>query len=321
MIFSVGLGRYPVPVAEIGRIFWSTPLFNATVGYSDPLWVVVAVVRLPRILLVVICGLGLSLSGAAMQGVFRNPLVGPEIVGVSAGASLGGVLGIMFSFSSLGIILLAFIFGLLALAIAFGLARLSGRASILALVLSGVIVGAFFSALVGLAQYIADPQTKLPSIVYWLLGSFVGATYKKVALSAGITLVAGTGLLLLRWRINLLSLGDADAEALGVNIEGLRWVIVLFVALIVAAQVAVSGGIHWVGLIVPHLARMIVGPDHTKLLPASAFLGGIYLLVMDDIARSAGNQEIPIGLLTAVVGAPVFAVLFWQMKGRGWSRE
>src|SRR5208337_2439359 len=309
MIFSLTLGRYPVSVPDIVRIILTTSPTNAKELVSNAPWVVVEIVRIPRILIVTLCGMGLALSGAAMQGVFRNPLVGPEIAGVSAGASFGGVLAIMLSFKPIGIVAVAFAFGLLALTIAFGLAKLAGKSSTLALVLSGVIVGTFFSAMVGLAQYVADPQTKLPSIIYWLLGSFVGATYEKTAIVAGVMLFAGTLLLLLRWRINLLSLGEVDASALGVNIEALRWLIISLVALIVAAQVSVSGGVGWVGLIIPHVARMIVGPEHTRLLPASCFLGGIYLLAMDDIARTVGNQEIPIGLLTAVVGAPIFGFL------------
>jgi iron complex transport system permease protein len=321
VIGSLTLGRYPVSVMDVVRILFTSLPFHATGLYSNASWVVVEIVRIPRILTVTLCGMGLALSGAAMQGVFRNPLVGPEIAGVQAGASFGGVLAIMFSLPLLGTAGLAFGFGVLALAIAFGLAKLAGRGSMLALVLSGVIVGAFFAALVGLLETLADPATKLPSIIYWLLGSFSGATYQKLAIVSGTILIAGTLLLMLRWRINLLSLGEDDAAALGINIEALRWAIIALVAMIVGAQVSVSGGVGWVGLIIPHLARMLVGPDHTKLLPASAFLGGIYLLAMDDIARSVGHQEIPIGLLTAVIGAPIFGFLFWKTQGKGWSRE
>ncbi len=321
ILFSLTLGRYPVPFSEVASIVLSTFPINATGDYTNAPWVVVEIVRMPRILLVALCGMGLAMSGAAMQGVFRNPLVGPEIAGVSSGAALGGVAAIMLSWSSFGIVGLAFGSGLLALAATFGLASLAGRASTLALVLSGVIVGGFCGALVGLMQTLADPTVKLPSIVYWLLGSFAGATYEKVALVAGVTLIAGTLLLALRWRINLLSLGESDAKALGVNVELLRWMLMGLVALLVAAQVSVSGGVGWVGLIVPHLARMLVGPEHTRLLPTSAFLGGIYLLGMDDIARSLTEQEIPIGLLTSVVGTPIFALLFWRTQSRGWAHE
>ncbi len=321
MVISLTLGRYPIPVADVLRILATTSPFDAVRSSTDTHWIVVEIVRLPRILLVTLCGMNLALAGAAMQGVFRNPLVGPEVCGVSAGASFGGVLAIMLGWTAAGTVSLAFTFGLGAMAIAFGLARLAGHGGTLALVLAGVIVGAFFGGLVGLAQYVADPQTKLPSIVYWLLGSFAGATYGKVAIVAGVTVVAGSLLLGLRWRINLLSLGEADAEALGVNIEVLRWGVVALVALLVAAQVSVSGGVGWVGLIIPHLARMLVGSEHSRLLPTSAFLGGLYLLVMDDLARSATMQEIPIGLLTAIIGTPVFALLFWRLKGKGWARD
>lgn len=321
ILFSLTLGRYPVPFAEVVRIVFTTFPINAKGDYTNAPWVVVEIVRMPRILLVTLCGMGLALSGATMQGVFRNPLVGPEIAGVTPGASLGGVIAIMLSWSSLAIVGLAFGSGLLALVAAFCLARLAGRTSTLGLVLSGVIVGGFCGAVVGLLQTLADPMVKLPSIVYWLLGSFAGATYEKVAIVAAVTLGAGTLLLALRWRINLLSLGEDDARALGVNVETLRWGLMGLVALLVAAQVSVSGGVGWVGLIVPHLARMLVGPDHTRLLPASAFLGGLYLLGMDDIARSLTEQEIPIGLLTSVIGTPIFAFLFWKTQSRGWADD
>jgi iron complex transport system permease protein len=321
MLFSLTLGRYPVPFPKVMSIAFTTFPIGAKGDYTNAPWAVVEIIRMPRILLVTLCGMGLSLSGAAMQGVFRNPLVGPEIAGVSSGAELGGVAAIMLSWSSLGIVGLAFACGLIALVAAFGLAKLAGRTSTLGLVLSGVIVSAFCSAVVGLMKIVADPTIKLPNIIFWLLGSFVGATYEQVAIVAGVTLFAGTLLLALRWRINLLSLGEVDAAALGVNVELLRWGLMGLVAIIVAAQVSVSGGVGWVGLIVPHLARMIVGPEHAKLMPTAAFLGGIYLLGIDDIARSLIDSEIPIGLLTSVIGTPIFALLYWKSQAKGWGHE
>jgi len=321
MLFSLTLGRYPIRFLDVARIVFTTVPIDAKGDYSNAPWVVIEIIRMPRILLVTLCGMGLSLSGAAMQGVFRNPLVSPEITGVSSGAALGGVIAIMLSWSSLGVVGLAFASGLAALFSAFGLAKLAGRSNILGLVLAGVIVGGFCGALLGLVQTLADPMMTLPTIVYWLLGSFAGATYGKVAIVAGAMVFAGTLLLVLRWRINLLSLGEEDAQALGVNVEFLRWLLMGLVALLVAAQVSVSGIVGWVGLIVPHLARMIVGPEHTKLLPAAAFLGGIYLLGMDDIARSLTESEIPIGLLTAVIGTPIFALLFWKTQSKGWIND
>lgn len=320
MLFSLTLGRYPVSVAGIVKIVLGSALGSSR-PYTDKAWIVVEIVRMPRILLVVLCGINLALAGATMQGVFRNPLVGPEVAGVAGGASFGGVLAIVLSWPVAAVVGLAFAFGMLALAAAFGLARVSGKAGMLALLLAGIIIGGFFSAITGLVQYLADPQTQLPSITYWLLGSFTGASYAKVAIVATVTLVSGSLLMLLRWRINLLSLGETDAHGLGVNVEALRWTCVALVSLLVAAQVSVSGGVAFVGLILPHLARMLVGPEHSRLLPASALLGGLYLLAMDDIARSVATQEIPIGLLTSFVGTPVFAFLFGKMQGKGWNRD
>jgi iron complex transport system permease protein len=179
-----------------------------------------------------------------------------------------------------------------------------------------VVVSAFFTALHGLIQYTADAESKLPSLVYWLIGSFAAANAHKVGILAPPVLCAGSLLLLLRWRINLLSLDERDAEALGERTSALRWVIFGLVALIVAAQVSVSGIVGWVGLIVPHFARMIVGADHRRLLPASAMTGAIFLIVADDIGRTLAPQELPIGMLTAIVGAPLFALMFWRNQAR-----
>jgi iron complex transport system permease protein len=317
ILFSLTLGRYPVSSRAVLHILAGIRLYGIT-DYTDPARLVVEIIRLPRVLTATLCGMGLAMAGAAMQGVFRNPLVEPGIAGVTPGASFGGVLAIMIGLSFHATMGMAFGGGMLALVCTLVLARLTGKSSILSLVLSGMIVGTFFGALVGLMETLASPATKLPSIVYWILGSFANATYPKLAAVAVVTFVAGVPLLLLRWRINLLSLDESDAKLLGVPVEAFRWVIVLLVSLLVAAQVSVSGGVQWVGLIVPHMARMLVGPDHRRLLPAAALLGGSYLLLMDDISRSLGSQEIPIGLLNTVIGAPIFAYLFWKTRGRGW---
>lgn len=324
-VFSLTLGHYHVPIGTLARILFAPALPDELQGNlleQEKEWVVVRIVRLPRILVVMLAGMGLALSGATLQGLFRNPLVGPQIIGVSSGASFGGVLAILLSLPSAGVVGFAFAFGMLSLLIVFGLSRLAGRTGgILALVLAGVILSSFFGALVGVAQYLADPETNLPTIVYWLMGSFASADWKKVPIIGIPTLTAGIILLLLRWRINLLSLGDVDAKTLGVKVGVLRWIVLMFVSLIVAAQVSVSGGVGWVGMVIPHFARMIVGPDHRTLLPASALMGGIYLLVMDCLARNLTMLEIPIGLLTSLVGAPFFALVFCKTQGKGWARD
>jgi iron complex transport system permease protein len=266
--------------------------------------------------------LGLGLSGAALQGMMRNPLVSPDLVGVTSGAAFGGVLAMLFDLPSVGVVGCAMAGGLLALGCTSVLARLVHRGTdSFVLILAGVFVGAFFASLVGIIEYLADSHTQLPGMVYWLLGSFVNADPRKVAMTTIPTLSAGAILMGLRWRINLLSLGDLDASSLGFNATRLRWIIILLVSLIVASQVAASGVIGWVGLVVPHLARTIVGPDHRRLLPASALLGAIFTLVMDDISRTLFPQEIPVGLLTAVVGTPLICFLFWKVQTKGWTND
>ncbi len=216
---------------------------------------------------------------------------------------------------------LAFGFALIALVFVFLLNRMSGSNNVLSIVLAGVIVSAFFSALVGLAEFLADPERQLPGIVYWLLGSFATASARSAWIIGIPTVLAGVLLVGLRWRINILSLGDTDAGALGVDVAKLRWAILALVTLIVAAQVSVSGAIGWVGLVVPHLARRFVGPNHEDVLPLSAILGALLLLAIDDVARTIAAQEIPIGVLTALIGTPVFAMVFWRSQQRGWSHD
>jgi iron complex transport system permease protein len=324
IVLSLGIGRYPVSPTTVLRILWALVTGNAdspTVSWTDTERVVVAIVRLPRVLVAAIAGAGLGLSGAVLQGVFRNPLVGPQVVGISHGAAWGGIVGILLGASAGGTVGWAFAFAFAALIGVFLLSRVSGSASILTIVLAGVIVSAFFSALVGLAEFFADAERQLPGIVYWLLGSFASVSARSVAIVGVPTLLAGAALLLVRWRINLLSLGDSDAAALLPNLNRLRWIVLVLVTLIVAAQVSVSGAIGWVGLVVPHLARRLVGPNHQHLLPASAALGAGYLLAVDTVARSIAPQELPIGVLTALVGTPVFALVFWKSQARGWTRE
>lgn len=319
-LMSLNVGRYAIPLhAIISNILTTHPFAHHSA--ADKEWVVIELVRMPRVLAVLLCGMGLGMAGAVMQSVFRNPLVGPEVIGVSSGASLGGVIAILFSFGALATVSCAFLMGMTSLLIVFFLTRQVKQNNILALVLAGVIISGLFNALTGLSQYFADPQTQLPSITYWLLGSFAGVTYEKLALLSAVTLICCSVLLLLRWRINLLSLGDLDALTLGLNVNVLRWSVITLTSLLVTTQVSVSGGVGFVGLIVPHMARIMVGPEHSRLLPASTFLGGIYLLVMDDVARSLAPQEIPIGLITSLIGAPVFAFLFLKVQSKGWSDE
>ncbi|WP_427018102.1 FecCD family ABC transporter permease [Pseudarthrobacter sp. P1] len=318
VLVSLALGRYYVPFWHVVQALAShvVPLGTPVPSAEDS---VVVLVRLPRIILALLVGGGLAVGGAALQAIFRNPLVSPEIIGVSAGASFGGALALLLGAGSLALVGGSFVFGLAALCLLFLIASGRGGAPMLMIVLGGVVVGSFFSALVSLTTYIADPFTTLPAIVFWLLGSVAAASYAKV-LIAVVPILAGTGILLaLRWRINVLSLGDEDAAALGLRPRTLRWVVLVSVALIVAGAVAVSGVISWVGLVIPHLARMWVGPDHRVLLPVSFLLGGAYLIAVDTIARTVTAGEIPLGVLTALIGAPVFFALLRHNRDRIWD--
>jgi iron complex transport system permease protein len=302
---ALALGRYSVSLGEVFRILASQVFpvhHNWTVTDQD----VVLLLRLPRILLTLLVGAGLALCGAVLQGVLRNPVADPQLLGVSYGASFGGAMAILLGLSTAALVGGAFCFGLLVLVVVFVLGRSSGPAPTLTIVLSGVVTGAFFSALVSFTTYVANPETQLQSIVFWLLGSFATATYNDDLVAGVAILLGATVVLALRWRLNVLSLGDEDARALGVSPQATRWCLLVAVAVMASASVAVSGSIGWVGLVVPHMARPFTGSDHRRLLPAAALIGAIYLTVMDTLARTMLPGELPVGILTAVIGAPAF---------------
>ncbi|MDN3905905.1 iron ABC transporter permease [Arthrobacter sp. YD2] len=323
-LVSMAAGRYWVPPNEILRILANeaTTVFGGE-GMLRRTWTdqeatVVLDVRLPRVLLAFLVGGALSLGGACLQALFRNPLVSPDIIGVTAGASFGGVLVLTLGLSGGWMVGGAFGFGLAALAGVLLLGRLGGRDNaMLMIVLGGIVVAAFFNALVSFMTYIADPYSELPSIVHWLLGSIAAASYDKV-LTALVPVALGAAVVLaLRWRLNVLSLGDDDAAALGVNPQRSRVLLLCAVALMTAGTVAVAGAVGWVGLVVPHLARLWVGPDHRVLLPASLLLGGTYLMLIDTLSRSVTSSELPLGILTAIIGAPVFVALLARSQKKG----
>ncbi len=316
-ISSLLLGRYPI---DPRMAFWAilSQIFPTSIDIPPTLQTVLFHVRLPRIGAALLIGGGLAVSGASFQGLFRNPLVSPFILGVASGAGFGAALGILFSAGMFGIQALAFLFGALAVFLSYIMGRVYRSAPTLVLVLSGVIVGAFFSALLSLLKYIADPYDKLPVIVYWLMGSLATMTQTKFFSVCAPLLLGIAILMIIRWRINVLTLGDEEAKALGVPTGKLRFLVVLAATVITASAVSVSGIIGWVGLVIPHLARMLVGPNYSRLMPASLLLGAGYMLLIDDIARTVTTSEIPLGILTATIGAPVFALLL--RKGKlGWA--
>lgn len=312
-VCSLGMGHYGLSPWRVLQIL-TEPLSGHHPAISDIERQVVWSVRLPRILLALCAGAGLALSGATLQGIFRNPLVDPHIIGVSAGAAFGGTLAILLSWSPLLLLLSTFIFGMTALLLIFVMATALGKHNVLILILAGVILSGFFGALVSLMQYLADTEEKLPNIVFWLLGSFATARPDKLLTLAAVLCVAGGLLMRLRWHINVLSMGEQDARALGMAVVPLRWLILCLCAAIVAAQVAVSGSIGWIGLVIPHVARLLVGADHRRLLPVSLWLGGAFMLLVDTLARTLSAAEIPVGILTALLGAPVFTVLLYRTR-------
>ena len=322
IILALGIGRYWVAPMDVlhellnlisGQSGLST---GGAVALQEQL---VLHIRLPRVLTAVVIGASLAMSGAALQGAFRNPLVGPQILGISSGAALGGCLAIFCASSMWGILGLAFAGGIVAIAAVYLLSRTGGQSQVLVLVLAGVVTSAFFGSLLSLLTYFADPNETLPAIVFWLMGSFATASYVKLA-SVIVPIALGmTVLYLLRFRINVLSMGDENAASLGIPVEHVRWALLLCVALIVSSGVAITGSIGWVGLVVPHFARMLVGPDHRKLLPAAALLGAIFMLCVDTLARSLTSAEIPLDVITSLIGAPIFALMLRKAHAKGWS--
>lgn len=318
LLLAFTIGRYPVSLADLMHVLFAK-LTGSQPHVSQAVESVVWQVRGPRVLAAVMVGAALAVAGTAFQGLFRNPLVSPDILGASSGAALGAVVGIFFSLGIIAIQGLAFIGGLAAVAAVYMIgAMVRSRDPILVLVLTGVVVGALLGAGVGLVKYLADPYNQLPAMTFWLLGSLSAASTADLLPLFGPVALGTAVLIALRWRMNVMSLPEEEARALGVATGPLRIVIVAAATLVTSASVATAGIIGWVGLVVPHLARALVGPDFAKLVPTAAILGGGYLLLIDTLARTVAQVEIPLGILTAVIGTPFF---IWLLTGvqRNWS--
>jgi len=306
-VIASGIGPYRIPPIAVLRAVLGWPFGNTGEGAIDT---VLFNIRLPRVAAAGFVGAALAAAGAAYQNLFRNPLVSPDILGVSTGAGLGAVIGILLGLPVLLIQVLGFAGGLLTVMIVAALARsLRGGGDILVLVLAGIVVGALAGAAISLVKVLADPYDQLPAITFWLLGSLAGVKANDVAATAPVVLLGLAPLVLLRWRIGVLSLGDDEARALGVEVERLRLIVIAAATLITASVVAISGVIGWVGLMVPHMARLLVGPRFDRLLPATILLGAVFVISVDTLARSAARIEIPLGVLTAVIGGPAFVWL------------
>lgn len=317
-LVSLTLGRYAIAWRDLPGILVHGILPSGSAA-NDPAATVVFAVRIPRILAALLVGAALSVSGATYQGLFRNPMVSPDILGASAGAGFGASLAILLSLNAWGIQLWAFMFGLIAVLATYGISTAisKGTNSILILVLTGVLMATLFASFTSIIKFVADPNNKLPAITFWLMGGLANVNRHDVLILL-ITLVLGGGpLVLLRWKLNVMSFGDEEAQSMGINTGKIRLVVIVCSTLLTAAAVAISGVIGFVGLVIPHMTRLLVGPNYRALLPASFLTGGIFLLVVDDVARCAFPAEIPLGILTSLVGAPFF--LYLLMKGRqGW---
>ena len=321
-LVSHAIGRYSVPVLDVVKILfhrlWELTgldrVWPMTVTWTWQMENAVVNIRLPRILMACMVGCSLSAAGATFQGVFQNPMASPDILGASNGAAFGAALAILLGLSTQMITAFAFIGSLITVILVFLIARWAPGLRTVNLILAGIMIGSLFSAGTSYLKLVADPSNQLPAITYWLMGSLSGVRLEHL-LPAAIPMAAGLiPLLLLRWRLNLLSLGESEARALGVHTDLLRAALIVCATLITAASISVSGVIGWVGLVIPHLSRRLIGSDHRGLLPCSMLLGGAFLLLVDDVSRNLLATEIPIGILTAVIGAPFFLFLLLRKE-------
>ena len=301
------LGRYPIaPFDVINTLL--CPIFPQC-EVSQTITTIVFEIRLPRILGAFVVGSSLAMAGVAFQSIFKNPLVSSDLLGVSNGAGFGAALAILISGVGVVTQIFAFIFGIISVSITYMLSKAYKSGGILVLVLSGVAISAFFSALVSAIKFVADPNDKLPEIVYWLMGSLASVTVDKLIMILVPVALGMIILFALRWNMNLLAMGDEEAQSLGINPSRVRLLIIIGCTLLTSAAVSISGIIGWIGLVIPHMARMVVGSDNRILIPASLSLGASFLLLIDNISRALISIEIPIGVLTAIIGVPIFLYL------------
>ena len=318
LLLAFTVGRYPVGLNDLVAVLFAK-LTGHKADVSPAIESVVLQVRGPRVVAAVLVGAALAVAGTAFQGLFRNPLVSPDILGASSGAALGAVTGIYFAVGIFAIQFFAFVGGIVAVAAVYVIgSAVRSRDPILVLVLTGVVIGSLLGAGVGLLKYLADPYNQLPAMTFWLLGSLSATGVGDLLPLLGPVMLGTMVLIALRWRMNVMSLPNEEARALGIATGPLRIIIVAAATLVTSASVAAAGIIGWVGLVVPHLARSLVGPDFARLLPTAAILGGGYLLMIDTLARTLAQVEIPLGILTAVIGTPFFIWLLTSVQ-KTWS--
>jgi iron complex transport system permease protein len=321
LLISLSLGRYPVSPESICRFLAQKMRLFETLNPQEfnTLETLIVHIRLPRIVGALLVGAALSVSGAVLQSIFINPLVSPEMLGILAGSSFGAALAMVVSTSWLVVQISTAGFGMVAVGVAIGLARMYQGDRILLLVLGGIISSSLFSALFLLMKYLADPYNQLPAIIYWLMGGFSLADPKTTAILSLPILLGVILLLLLSPYLNILTMGEEEAKSLGVNVSLLRLTFIIVSAVISSLTVAMCGIIGWIGLVIPHIGRMIAGPDNRVLLPVCLFIGAVFLLTVDNVSRLLFAVEIPIGILTSILGIPVFAGIL-RHSSKGWGR-
>ncbi len=315
LCLSLFLGRFSISPGEM--LLWLSGSLSEE-GHEKVSMIILSI-RLPRILAAVLVGTALAVAGSSYQGVFRNPMVSPDILGASAGAGFGASLAIILGAPLYMLQAAAFASGLIAVSVSCLLSRLaSSRGSkTLVMILSGMVVSAMFNALISIIKYTADPYSQLPEITFWLMGSLSSVKGSELLASVIPAALSLLVLMLIRWRINVLSLSEEEAIALGVNPNLIRGIVICCSTMLTASAISLCGQVGWVGLVVPHIARMLTGPNYRRLLPAAAIIGAIFLLAVDNIARSLLAVEVPLGILTAIIGSPIFVYLLLRGK-RGW---
>lgn len=312
MLGAMGIGRYSISLGDI----INTLLPKSLAGEVDPnVRTVIYNIRLPRVLLAALAGSGLAVSGAAFQSLFSNPLATPDTLGVATGASFGAALGIILGFGSIGIQMCAFIVGIACIGLVYFISKIKGERSMIMIILAGMVISSLFQAMVSLIKYVADPQDTLPQITFWLMGSLSGVGFDELIIGAPLIILGILIIFLLRWKMNMLSLHEDESKSLGVNVKVVRLFTIMSAALITASVVSICGNIGWVGLLIPHISRMIFGNNNKSVIPACIGFGAIFMVVIDTIARSAIASEIPISILTAFVGAPFFIILLRKTGG------
>ena len=313
-LVSFSIGYYDISSFDVLKIIISR-FFTLPVSWSPEMEIIVWNIRFPRIIAAMLVGSALSIAGAAYQGMLKNPLAAPDILGVSQGAGFGAALAIVMGFGAYATQAMAFAFGLAVVGIAYLLSSRIRYGQTLSLILAGALLGTLCSSGITMLKYLADSSDTLPAITYWLMGSLAAVDFSDLKIAFIPILFGSLVLLLLRWRINALTVEEEESQSIGIDVRKLRLIVIIAATLISAAAVCVGGIIGWVGLIVPHVVRKFTGPEYSKLLPACFFGGACFLLAVDNLARSLSGMEIPLGVLTSLVGAPFLLSLIIFRKG------